>query len=132
MTGPLVTDLGYLADTEAAQRILDGTYDIPEDLDPYAALLIQELWISDSIRNSPFVTSRVETADHIQGWVKQKEKISADPDGLTFSHCKAGVTDDLISQFDATLHSLPYQHGFTPAAWLPVTDVEILKKARGV
>jgi hypothetical protein len=40
MTEPLVTDLGYLAETEAAQRILDGTYDIPADLDTYAAKLI--------------------------------------------------------------------------------------------
>ena len=53
MTEPLVSNLGYLADTETAQRILDGTYEIPADLDPYAALLIQELRMSDSIRNSP-------------------------------------------------------------------------------
>jgi hypothetical protein len=66
--------------------------------------------MSDSIRNSPFVTSQVETTDHIQGWAKQKETILAVPDGLTFSHYKAGVTDDMISQFDATLRSLPYQH----------------------
>ena len=129
MTEPLVTDLGYLADTEAAQRILDGTYDIPPGLDPYAALLIHELRMPASIRNSPFVTSRVETSEHQQGWNKQKETISADPDGLTFSHYKAGASDDLIAQFDATLRSLPYQHGFTPAAWIPMTDVAILKKA---
>ena len=83
----------------------------------------------DAIRNSPRVTSMVETADHQKGWSKQKEYTSADPDGLTFSHYKAGATDDLISQFDATLRSLPYQHGFTPAAWTPMTDVAILKKA---
>ena len=129
MTDPLLTDLGYLADTEAAQRILDGTYDIPADLDPYAAKLILELRMPESIRNSPLVSSRVETQDHTNGWAKQKETISADPDGLTFSHYKAGATDDLIAQFDATLRSLPYQHGFTPAAWIPMTDVAILKKA---
>ena len=82
-----------------------------------------------SIREAPFVTSRVTTEDHTHGWKKQKESISSDPDGLTFSHYKAGATEDLITQFDATLRSLPYQHGFTPAAWLPMTDVEILKKA---
>ncbi len=102
MTEPLVTDLGYLADTDAAKHILDGTYDIPADLDPYAALLIRELRMPESIRNAPFVTSRVTTDDHIQGWKKQKETVSVDPDGLTFSHYKAGVTEDLIAQFDAT------------------------------
>jgi hypothetical protein len=129
MTEPLVTDLGFLADTEAAQRILDGTYDIPVDLDTYTAKLIHELRMPESIWNSPLVSSRVETLDHTKGWTKQKETISADPDGLTFSHYKAGATDDLISQFDVTLRALPYQHGFTPAAWIPMTDVAILKKA---
>jgi hypothetical protein len=113
MTEPLVTDLGYLADTEAAQRILDGTYDIPADLDTYAAKFIHELRMPESIWNSPLVSSRVETLDHTKGWAKHKETISADPDGLTFSHYKAGATDDLIAQFDATLRSLPCQHGFT-------------------
>jgi hypothetical protein len=130
MTELLVMDLGYLADTEAAQQILDGTYDIPADLDTYAAKLIHELRMPESIRKSPLVSSRVETLDHMKGWGKQKETISADPDGLTFSHYKARATDDLIAQFDATLRSLPYQHGFTPAAWMPMTDVAILKKAR--
>ena len=129
MIEPLISDLGYLADTDAAERILAGTYDIPADLDPYAALLIRELRMPDSIRNHPSVTNRFSTEDHTQGWRKQKEAISADPDGLTFSHYKAGTTEDVIAQFDATLRSLPYQHGFTPAAWIPVTDVEILKKA---
>jgi hypothetical protein len=127
--GPLVTNLGYLADTEAAQRILDGRYDFPADLDPYAAKLIDELQMPESIWNSPFVLARVETLDHTKGWAKQKETISADPDGLTFSHYKVRATDDLIAQFDVTLRSLPYQHGFTPAAWIPMTGVAILKKA---
>ncbi len=129
MIEPLVSDIGYLADTDAAESILEGTYKIPDDLDPYAVNLIQELHMPNSICNTPFIVAEVTTADHIAGWKKQKETISADPDGLTFSHYKAGATEDLIAQFDATLRSLPYQHGFTPAAWLPVTDVEILKKA---
>jgi hypothetical protein len=57
----------------------------------------------ESIRNSPLVSSRVETLDHTKGWAKQKEIISTDPDGLAFSHYKAGATDDLIARFDATL-----------------------------
>ena len=129
MTEPLVSEIGYLADTEAAESILAGNYEIPSDLDPYAALRICELRMPDSIRADPCILSHVTTDDHMQGWRKQKEKISADPDGLSFSHYKAGATEDLIAQFDATLRSLPYQHDFTPAAWLPMTDVEILKKA---
>jgi hypothetical protein len=95
MTEPLVTDLGYLADTEAAQRILDGTYDIPADLNTYAAKLIDELRMPESIRNNPLMSSRVETLDYTKGWAKQKETISADPKGLTFSHYKAGAKPEL-------------------------------------
>ena len=103
MVEPLVSDLGYLADTDDAQRILDGTYVIPPDLDPYAAKLLHELRMPESIRTQPFILSEVTTEDHIAGWRKQKETISADPDGLSFSHYKAGATDALIAQFDAVL-----------------------------
>jgi hypothetical protein len=75
-----ISELGYLADMDAAERILDGNYEIPKDLDPYAAMPIyEELCMPDSICNHPFVTSRVTTKDHAQGWEKQKEPISANP-----------------------------------------------------
>jgi hypothetical protein len=79
MTEPLVMDLGYLADTEAAQRILDGTYDIPADLDTDALKLIHKLRMPESIRKSPRTSSRAETLDHTKGWAKQKETV-----GLSF------------------------------------------------
>jgi hypothetical protein len=111
MTEPLVSELGYLADTDAAESILNGNYDIPEGLDPYAALLISELRMPTSIRNAALVAPCVTTEDHSQGWKKQKESISADPDGLTFSHYKAGATDDLIAQFRISTASRP-QRGY--------------------
>ncbi len=82
----------------------------------------------DSIKRDGPTSHYVSTQDHVRGWKKQKEGTSAYPDGLTFSHYKAGADDAYIAQFDATLRSLPYQHGFVPEAWIPTTDVEILKK----
>ena len=32
-SGKLVDDIGFLGDTEAAQQILEGTYEFPEDTD---------------------------------------------------------------------------------------------------
>jgi hypothetical protein len=130
MTEPMVSELiGYLLDTDAAKSILAGNYEIPANLDPYITLLIQELCMPASIWNDHFAQTCVTTNNHIQGWLKQKESIFADSDDLTFSHYKAGVTEDLIAQFDATLCSFPYQHGLMPREWLPMMDVEILKKA---
>lgn len=93
-----MTDLAYLADMEAAKRnIVQGSYEIPVDLDLYdAAILIQEMQMPESLCNQSFVSLRVTMEDHMLGWTKQKESISADPKGLTFSHYKAGATDDLI------------------------------------
>jgi hypothetical protein len=91
MTDPPPADLGYLADTEAAKRILvQGNYEIPVDLDPYAAILLQEMsmpeslqemLMPESLRNQPLVSLKVTTEDHMLGWTKQKESISADPKG---------------------------------------------------
>jgi hypothetical protein len=129
MLSPLLDDLGYLADTDQAEDILHGTYVVPDGTDQYAAKLIAELRMPDSIKHGNATSQYVSTQEHVSGWKKQKEGISADPDGLTFSHYKAAAQDDYLAQFDATLRSLPYQHGFVPAAWVPTTDVEILKKA---
>jgi hypothetical protein len=63
-----------------------------------------------SLHHQPLVFLQVTTEDHTSGWTKQKESISADPKGLVFSHYKAGATNDLISQFNVTLHLLTNQH----------------------
>jgi hypothetical protein len=129
MVEPLISDLGYLGDTTAAEEILAGTYKIPSGIDQYTVKLINELRTPEVIRNSPLVVGYVSTKDHVYGWKRHKEGVLADPDGLSFSHFKAGVQDDLISQFDATICSLPYQYGFSPTKWQRMIDVELLKKA---
>jgi hypothetical protein len=129
MMRPLLNGFQYLADTEQADDILQAAYQIPEGTCPYAAKLIVELQMPDYIAKSGPTSQHVSTEDHAKGWMKQKESISADPDELTFSHYKAGAHDNYIAQFDATLHSLPYQHGFVPEGWILITNVEILKKA---
>jgi len=96
MTSPLLDSLGYLADTDEADDILHGTFEIPDGTCPYAAKLIAELRMPDSIRKDGPTSHYVSTQDHVKGWRKQKEGISADPDGLTFSHYKAGADDDYI------------------------------------
>lgn len=81
----------------------------------------------DSIKTSK-TPATVDTQDHQRAWTRQKETISSDPDGLPFSHYKASATDKVICLFDSIIRSLPYKFGFPPTAWLPMTDVMILKK----
>ena len=129
MTSPLLTDLGYLADTPEAQAILQGTYTPPPETDQYAALFLKELRMPDNIIDNPMDTVDVTPEDNARAWNKQKESVSSEPEGLTFSHYKAGAQDEEINRFDALLRCLPYKYGFSPAHWQEITDVEILKKA---
>src|SRR5688500_4174851 len=75
----------------------------------------------------PSVT--VTPIDNQRAWQRQKEGISSDPSGLTFSHHKAFSQNPYNNQVDAILRSLPYQYGFTPQLWTDMTDVELLKTA---
>jgi hypothetical protein len=62
-----------------------------------------------------------------QAWKKQKETVSAEPKGLTYtSHNKAGALDDNINEFDSDMRDLLYRFGFSPQHWQSITDVEML------
>ena len=129
MQEPLLSALGDLADTPEAEAILDGTYAPPPETDHYAKLLIQELRMPDNIKNNPMPQNDVTPEANRQAWKRQKESVSSEPEGLTFSHYKAGAIDPMINEFDARLRGIPYKHGFSPTHWQHITDVEILKKA---
>ena len=56
-------DFGYLADTDAADRVLCGTYDYPADMDPYTKLLLQEAHHIFSRMSKEEVVDFVTTTD---------------------------------------------------------------------
>ena len=51
MQPPLSDDLGFLADTTAADQILQGMYDIPATVDKYSRKMIHELKMPSTITN---------------------------------------------------------------------------------
>jgi hypothetical protein len=129
MQEPLLPLISYLADTPAAKDILQGTFEIPPGMDKYTKLFINELRMPDNIRVKPMTQTEVTPEDNKQAWSKQKETISSEPKGLSFSHYKLGAQDPRINAFDARLRGIPYKYGFSPRHWQEITDVEILKKA---
>jgi hypothetical protein len=128
MKTPLLDNFGYLPNTDSVHQVLQGTYDIPHDTDPHAALMLKELQKinPDKIATIP-TTLSVE--EHVGAWKKQKELTSLEPSQLSFSHYEAASEDLSLATFDATLCSLPYHYGFAPTQWKMMTDVELLKKA---
>ena len=129
MVEPLFSDLGYLADTPEAEAILKGAYRAPVGTDPYARLLLDELKMPDNVINHPMPQTEITHDANRRSWAKQKDVVSSEPNGLTFSHYKAGAQNSVINEFDAMLRNLPYKYGFSPSHWQEITDIAILKKA---
>ena len=129
MQPPLLDDFGYLADTIAADQVLQGCYQAPDGTDYYASLLLDQLYTPWEVSQLAPISVEISTEEHQKAWAKLKERTSAKPTGLSFSHCKAAAQDKLLSDFDATMRNTPYANGFAPNLWRNITDVEILKKA---
>jgi hypothetical protein len=56
-------DFGFLADTEATDKVLRGTYEYPTDMDPYTKLLLQEAHHIFSCMSEEEVINFVTTTD---------------------------------------------------------------------
>ena len=67
MMSPLLSDLGYLADTPAAQEIIDGRYHPPLGTDSYACEFIEVLAMSESIRAKGPVNYIANVEEHRAG-----------------------------------------------------------------
>ena len=129
MQSPYTELLGYLSNTQTADQILQGTFQIPDATDPYIQKMILELRMPNHIKHIPTTPATIPTHEHIQSWNKQKESTASDTKtGISFSHYIAGTQHPTIAEFDALNQSLPYQFGFTPETWKTISDVEILKK----
>jgi len=70
MSGPLRLLIGLLADTEASKKILDGTLQIPEEVDKYTKLLLSKL----KRVNSGKIETEITADDIISYWKRAKEK----------------------------------------------------------
>jgi hypothetical protein len=91
MNGSLIADLGYLAETNAKDHILDGSYVPPTGTDQYMCEFLEELRMPNSIRDKGPISTSTTPEEHCQGWKRQKERTAAESKGLSFSHHKAAV-----------------------------------------
>ena len=80
----------YQADTPAARRVLDGTYNFTEDFDPPTKELLNECARVRTIIPSRSLNINLKQGGWQHQWGKAKEKTSSSVSGLHFSHYKAG------------------------------------------
>ena len=110
LTSPLSEEIGFLAETEQADRILQGTYQPPDQLDQYTNSLIQSLKLPNNEPLQGSLSTVITPEDNAESWKNQKETISST--GLHFGHFKAGAEHPRINAFDAKIRTLPYHWGF--------------------
>ena len=87
LSSSLLEDIGYLAEKEGADQILQGNYIPPEDTDPYTRALIKELALPEGVELEGNISTVVTPEDNQAAWKAQKERISSQ--GLHFGHTKA-------------------------------------------
>ena len=128
MQAPLLQDIGPLADTPAATAILNGTYEIPTTTGPFARLLIKAL--KRPLESPQLTMENLDLSEETlaKAWKKQDPGTASEPTGLNFTHLITGAYHPGVAAIDATLHNLPFKHGFAPEGWGIITDVAILKK----
>jgi hypothetical protein len=125
----ILDEVGFLAEKEGAQRIMDGTFTPPACCNPYLKELMEEMRMDNRTRAAGPIPSTISLKEHQTGWKRQKEKTASVSSGLAFSDHKAASYDDEMAEIDRLLREIPYQQGFSPELYQVITDYEILKKS---
>ena len=67
MTLLLVDIFGYLASEDAALQVMNGTFDIPAEVDPIAAALIQKLERTEEIKSKEEISLCTNASENKKG-----------------------------------------------------------------
>jgi hypothetical protein len=128
LKGSLLESFGYNANPAATEAVLNGTFQTGNDVSIYTRQFIKELQMPDCIRSLPPLTGFADTQIHSQGWKRMKARTGSSPYGPLFCDYIAGTQDPQVAEVDASLSSIRYMVGFSPAAWQKASDVMIPKK----
>ena len=123
----LLQDFGYLGIGQHADAIMQGTYQLHPDVDPYMQKFIAQLTVDPVVLSSPPIPLFYTTDEWQDGWQKTKERPSAGSDYLHYGHFKAGCTNDIIANFEATMASIPLLSRYLSSPWRKDVNCMLLK-----
>jgi hypothetical protein len=130
-SGSLAEAIGPLADTDGASSILHG-----EQLPTLPLLPLQETRTILEILARPLhlvnqnIMHEITTDQFIETYKKVQERTSSSFSGRHVGHYKAVLEDAPLSSLHASMMSIPYMVGFSPAPWRSIVDV-MLEKTPG-
>ena len=127
----LIHQLGYLGDSTIAQQIIEGTYDIPEEVDDATAMILTEIGkIGVHLTNGD--TTITITPEEFQFfWRRIREGTASSYSGVHYGHYKAAAHSDRISSFLAKKITLIARTGCPPDRWGHGLTV-MLEKVAGI
>jgi hypothetical protein len=129
MADYIISCVGYAVEKEAARDILDGTFPIPPDWDPYLRKFLNAVRMPDIIRAADPISSEITIKSHIQGWRRQKEQTASVRSELGFADHIAATYHKGMAEIDRLFRQIPYAVSFSPPSYQNITDFAILKKA---
>jgi hypothetical protein len=131
MMEPLLSDLGYLADTEAAAQILDGTYICPPGTDDYTRDFLRILQQPQNVEAEDRFNTSFSVKDFQDYWKKAKERTSSSILTLHFGHYKAVSKNETLCKMHSVFVDIAVNLGFSPTRWQRGLTV-MLEKKKGV
>jgi len=113
----LLEQLGYLADTDIAQQLIEGKFDIPDDVDDATALILEEI-SSIGVKLTNGEISITITAEEFRYfWKRIKERTASSYSRIHYGHYCAAAHSDKISSFLAKKITLIARTGCAPERW---------------
>jgi len=132
MTLLLGEKLWYLSDKALAKAIITGTYDIPTDLDPEAAMILKEIGkLGIKIVNGDSNEIIITPEDFKTFWKKVNEFTSSSMSGVHYGHYKATIQDPQSTNVLALQLTIIARSGIPPESWSVGLQV-MLEKIAGV
>lgn len=108
---------GYLANTDSAKEVLNGTYQNRGDMHGGTRELLQEARRIRERVPEDSVDTVVTTEAWQKKWKPAKEKTSSSESGLHFGHYIAGAQSDTISKHDSMKSTICLKRGFALEQW---------------
>lgn len=82
-----------------------------------------------TITQAPPINMYFSMDEWVTGWKKAKERTATGSDFIHFGHIKAGCTNSIITNFEATMANIPLLSGYSPPRWQKTIDCMLLKQA---
>ncbi len=115
--GKFFKDIGHLADGLAAQQILEGTYEYPDNLDPTTRLLFEEASATYQVLSPTKVATYVTPDDFKLFCPTAKERTGSSYRGLHFRHYIAALHCPNLLLLHAAKLSICARNGISLARW---------------